>query len=144
MTPYSYVISFKCATIWPHWPAVNLPVSQKLTTEKSFYKRAKTPLPSSLTSITCCFFPVPQFQPLSPHQSPQLSLLVSRKPLAWLWEAVSCLQKKKERFPPRSGCSLDTVFCLCTITGTQGAARRAFALLIFADAGTKQSMLKLP
>lgn len=45
------------------------------------------------------------------------------------------MQKEKERFP-QSGCSLDTVFCLCTITGTQGAAEKAFALQTFADADT--------
>lgn len=71
-----------------------------------------------------------KFQPLSTSISPAFSLLFSRKQLAWFWEAVSCLQKKKERFP-QSGHSLDTVFCLCTITGTQGAAQRASALQIF-------------
>lgn len=43
------------------------------------------------------------------------------------WEAVSCLQQHKERFP-QSGCLLDTVFCFFTITGTQGAAEKAFVL----------------
>lgn len=46
------------------------------------------------------------------------------------------MQKKKERLP-QNGCMLDTVFWLCTITGTQGAAERAFALQTFADADTQ-------
>lgn len=50
-----------------------------------------------------------------------------RKRLAPLWEAVSCLQQQKERFP-QSGCLLDTVFCFFTIAGTQGAAQKAFVL----------------
>lgn len=60
------------------------------------------------------FFPCISFPP---HLSPTFYLLFSRKHQARLWEAVSCLQKKKERFP-QGGCLLDVVFCLCTITGT--------------------------
>lgn len=73
------------------------------------------------------FFSV-QSHPLPPHKSPQPSISPSlRKRLAQLREAVSCLQQQKEGFP-QSGCSLDTVFCFFTITGTQGAAEKAFVL----------------
>lgn len=61
------------------------------------------------------------------HKSSQPS--ISRKPPAWVWETVSCLLRKKEKeIFPQAGCLLDKVFCLCTITGTQGAAEKAFAL----------------
>lgn len=43
---------------------------------------------------------------------------------------------QKEKFP-QSGCSLDTAFCLRTITGTQGAAEEAFVLQTFANADTQ-------
>lgn len=57
------------------------------------------------------------------------SLLCSRKPPAWLWGTASCLLRKKEKaIFPQAGCLLDKVFCLCTITGTRGAAEKAFAL----------------
>lgn len=64
--------------------------------------------------------------PPSLHKSLQLS--ISRKLPVWLWETVSCLLRKKKEIFPQCGCLLDKVFCLCTITGTQGAAEKAFAL----------------